>query len=456
KDVYNTLTCQARDRIKGLSQVAELLNNLQNKKEYTVTYSVNNNRLHSLFFTISNSLTAFKRYPEIVLMDSTYKTNHFGMPLLLNSGFDAMGSTFLIASGLISNETQLKQIAGDATINQIQTILTDKDLAMLSSVRNELSHANYQLCIWHLEQNLIKNLTGKLSNRFLAFSKDFKVTMMQNTKEMFETSWNHLLIEYPEVESYMNEQWKPFTYMWAYCFTNKNTNYGIRTTQRSEASNAHLKRLLGYTIPLPELINALDKLSYQQLQQQYNLAKIKNYSIKKQDNLFKVYYENNHKHTVHQTDTILVCSCDYTIQFSLPCRHIIALYIVNQKKISIDYIGERWIVDTNDRVQFRQQIITSNEFSASTEDFVSTVDSVSTINSASTANSVSTTDSIISTIDPRSTSNFVPTADFVSTDNSISILTTPTTELANYSNQQISRSTGTADLLKEIEAICNR
>ncbi|CAG8663452.1 7299_t:CDS:1, partial [Racocetra fulgida] len=39
--------------------------------------------------------------------------------------------------------------------------------------------------------------------------------------------------------------------------------------------NTHLKRLLGHTAPLPELINALEKLSRHQLQnsqyQQYRL-----------------------------------------------------------------------------------------------------------------------------------------------------------------------------------------
>ncbi|CAG8671174.1 9695_t:CDS:2 [Cetraspora pellucida] len=215
KDVYNALNYQARDRIKGLSQVAELLNNLQNKDKYKITYSVKNNRLHSLFFTTSDSLMTFEHYSEVILMDSTYKTNRFGMPLLLISGVDAMGITFLIASRLISDETvlsfcwvlqQLKQIAGNTIINKIQTILTDKDLVLLSSICNELSHVKHQLCIWHLEQNLIKNLTKKLGNKFTAFSKDFKTTMIQNTEELFKPSWDQLLIMYPEVESYMNEQ----------------------------------------------------------------------------------------------------------------------------------------------------------------------------------------------------------------------------------------------------------
>ncbi|CAG8597885.1 16491_t:CDS:2, partial [Cetraspora pellucida] len=51
-------------------------------------------------------LTMFKCYPEVVLIDSTYKTNQFGMPLLLISEVDIMSTTFLIASGLLVDKTQ--------------------------------------------------------------------------------------------------------------------------------------------------------------------------------------------------------------------------------------------------------------------------------------------------------------------------------------------------------------
>ncbi|CAG8684043.1 8594_t:CDS:2, partial [Racocetra fulgida] len=265
KDVYNTLNRHSRDRIKGLSQVAELLNNLHNKKEHIITYSINNNRLHCLFFTTHPALLMF-------------------------NGVDVMGITYLIASVLLANETtltfhwalqQLKQVAGDEVINKIRTVVTDRDLAILPVISNELPH-------------------------------------------------NHLLEEYPEANKYM-KQWKSISHMWAHCYTNKNVNYGIRTTQRSEDSNAYLKRLLGHTVPLPELVNMLEKLSRHQLEQsqyqQYRLRgstrqhcpkllknvsmviadftysllidqynKVASYSVQKQNaNLFKVFneYHNN-------------------------------------------------------------------------------------------------------------------------------------------------------------------
>ncbi|CAG8584324.1 17194_t:CDS:1 [Cetraspora pellucida] len=105
KDIYNTLSHHSCDYVKGLSQTAELLKGLNDNNKYMFTYSVNNNRLHCLFFTTHSAVAKFKQYPEVLLIDAIYKTNLFGMPLLLISGIDAMNITFLIASRLLTNET---------------------------------------------------------------------------------------------------------------------------------------------------------------------------------------------------------------------------------------------------------------------------------------------------------------------------------------------------------------
>ncbi|CAG8777765.1 9275_t:CDS:2, partial [Dentiscutata erythropus] len=194
KDVYNALNNQSKDYVNGLSETANLLNSLSNNDEYKVTYLINNGKLYCLFFTTHSALVMFKYYPEILLMDSTYKTNHFGIPLLLICGIDAI---------------------------------------------------------------------------------DFKTTIVESDENQFNILWNCLLTKHPEAKTYMVEQWKHFIYIWVYCYINKNINYGIRTTQQSEASNVHLKCLLSHTVPLPKLISALKKLSNHQLQhpqyQQYRL-----------------------------------------------------------------------------------------------------------------------------------------------------------------------------------------
>ncbi|CAG8690699.1 1467_t:CDS:1, partial [Cetraspora pellucida] len=353
------------------------------------------------------------------------------MPLLLISGIDVMGITFLIASGLLTNETipsycwifrQLKELIGDTTFYSIQTLLTDREHALISAVRTEAPHIKHQLCIWHVEQNIIKNLNNKLKERFISFIKDFKVIMFEAIEKQFEVLWDRLLAEYPEANSYMTDQWKPLAQMWACCYTNKNVNYGIRTTQRSEASNAHLKRLLGHTVPLPELINALEKLTCYQLQrsqyQQYRLRgsirqqcpellkdisivvsdfvyslileqynKATSYNVERQDaNLFHVYHDEDRKYNVYQTDTGYICCCDYSTQFSLPCRHILSVHIVNKKVMSVGYIGARWIVspagfdidmsqsEENNFTEFTAGSSPTNFSNEPSNDFLATID----------------------------------------------------------------------------------
>ncbi|CAG8525140.1 5736_t:CDS:2 [Cetraspora pellucida] len=191
--------------------------------------------------------------------------------------------------------------------NEYLTLVNNGNLALISAVRTELLHVKHQLCIWHVEQNIVKNLNNKFKDKFIAFSKDFKAVMLEPMVDQFNTQWDHLIIEYTEA---------------------------IRTTQQSEATNAYLKCLLGYTAPLPELINAIEMLSYVSLAvsdfvytlllEQHNMALT--YDIKRQEaNLY-------------------ICSCNYNVQFALPYRHVLAVHIANKEILSLNYIGTHWVI----------------------------------------------------------------------------------------------------------------
>ncbi|CAG8812887.1 6042_t:CDS:2, partial [Cetraspora pellucida] len=261
---------------------AELLNNLNTNNEYRVTYLVNNKKLHCLFFTIRIALSTFNYYPEILLLDSTYKTNN---------------SEFCWAFH------QLKEIIEDKMFYNIRTIVIDSDSALISAVRTEMSHAKHQLC-------------------------------------------DCLLDKYPEAYSYMVEQWKPY-----------------------KATNVHLKRLLGHMTPLPDIHQQcpeflkevsiiISDFVYALLLEQYTM--INNYDIKKQEaGLLHVYYNEHHEHTIYQVNNSYICFCDYNTQFALPCRHVLAVHVINKKSLNVDYIGLCWIITS---VRFTVSEKQSNNF----------------------------------------------------------------------------------------------
>ncbi|CAG8743303.1 14827_t:CDS:2, partial [Cetraspora pellucida] len=204
---------------------------------------------------------------------------------------------------------------GDITVHSIRTLVTDRDLALISAVRTELPHVKHQLCVWHIEQNIIKNLNSKLKDKFIAFNKDFKAVMVEAVEEKFNILWDCLLTEYSETSSYIMEQWKPYD--------------NIIRQQCPEL--------------LVDISMVVSDFVYTLFLEQYNMAA--SYDINKQNvGLFQVYRNEDHKHTIYQTDAGYICFCNYNTQFSLPCHHIFTVHIADKEVMNVNYIGARWIV----------------------------------------------------------------------------------------------------------------
>ncbi|CAG8753535.1 13862_t:CDS:1, partial [Dentiscutata erythropus] len=158
--------------------------------------------------------------------------------------------------------------------------------------------------------------------------------------------------------------------------------------------------MLSHTVPLPELISVLKKLSHHQLQhsqyqqyhlcrsirqqcsellkdisivisdfvysillEQYNIATM--YKIEMQEGgILQVYHNESYKYIVYQVETEYTCSCDYSTQYLLPCHHVFAVHITNKRAVSIDYIGTRWIISLTrfNIIQPRHDLTNTDEF----------------------------------------------------------------------------------------------
>ncbi|CAG8609029.1 9323_t:CDS:1, partial [Cetraspora pellucida] len=97
----------------------------------------------------------------------------------------------------------------------------------------------------------------------------------------------------------------------------------------------------------PELLKDVSVIvsdfAYSLLLDQHNLAVT--YKVERQEiSLLHVYHHEDCKHIVYQTDDNYACSCDYNVQFSLLCCHVLAVHIANNKVLCADYIGARWVI----------------------------------------------------------------------------------------------------------------
>jgi hypothetical protein len=82
KDIYNLLASLRLEELNGKTPVEWLLNKLE-ELNYSPEKHINPDtyQLERLFFIHPDAIELWKQHPDIVLMDCTYKTNRFRMPL---------------------------------------------------------------------------------------------------------------------------------------------------------------------------------------------------------------------------------------------------------------------------------------------------------------------------------------------------------------------------------------
>jgi hypothetical protein len=93
-DIYNERFRDRQEHLGDYPPLEALLDELKGDGYWIVKWSEANGHLEFLFFASSPQVELMQWYPDILLMDSTYKTNPYGMPLLHFGGTSPMNSFF--------------------------------------------------------------------------------------------------------------------------------------------------------------------------------------------------------------------------------------------------------------------------------------------------------------------------------------------------------------------------
>ena len=95
-------------------------------------------------------------YNDVILIDATYKTNKFRMPLLVVAGISPEGRTFLIGFGVLHSEAEVHvNWVLDKLFSYLekkpQIICTDSCPTLKKVLSNVLPESTHLLCGWHVE-----------------------------------------------------------------------------------------------------------------------------------------------------------------------------------------------------------------------------------------------------------------------------------------------------------------
>lgn len=147
-----------------------------------------------------------------------------------------------------------------ATSNTIPRIIfTDADAALHNAIKAQFSDSQLASCIFHIKQNLKKNVRPKLQSDYSNFIVEFDKVRNSLSKQEFYAKWEALLCKYPAAQPYLHDNLYPLHYSWAKCYVNRIFNAGMQSTQRVEGMNSVLKRLIDRHSTLCELFHDIEK-----------------------------------------------------------------------------------------------------------------------------------------------------------------------------------------------------
>ncbi|XP_074296481.1 protein FAR1-RELATED SEQUENCE 5-like [Silene latifolia] len=202
-------------------------------------------RLVSLFWCDSMMREDYKIYGDVLIFDTTYRTNRYNLicaPFVgvNNHWKNVMFGCAFIADEKIESFVWLLETFKEAMSNKSPTtIFTDQDHAIANAIQQVFPESRHRLCLWHLQKNAVSHF-GTLRT-CQGFKEAFNKCLSGcSNEEEFQTCWDNMVATY-ELERNPNYPWFTRVYdirnKWCTALSKDFFSAGILSSKRSESTN---------------------------------------------------------------------------------------------------------------------------------------------------------------------------------------------------------------------------
>jgi MULE transposase domain len=256
--------------MKHHTPAAACLNLLDELKFYKDFEVGDDNRIQRLFFTDPKPIELAKAHSDILMLDCTYQTNKYGLPLLNIIGASSLHKTTQVGLAFLSGEAEhdfdwvmraLRGLFEEYQIRLPRTIITDRQLALMNALEIRFPESNYLLCRWHFNKCVlakerttihkqVKGKDDKGNETFfdradtLNFMHRFYHCIDADEVDDFERERDSLMTDYPCMRAYFNKNWWPYKERLARCYTNRYRHFGEQCSSCCEGQHSRIKRWL--------------------------------------------------------------------------------------------------------------------------------------------------------------------------------------------------------------------
>jgi hypothetical protein len=286
EDIKNTLKKErslVAAQSEGFTDIGVAVDFLKQKAEnfgWRYALQHDGNTLKSLVWCSSSMISAVNEFPDVAIIDSTYKKCNSNMPLVIMVVPDTNGVTRIAACGLFAREQRseyefLFSFLKDEVGWVPKVLFSDAEPGLLSYIEGQTDIRGF-LCLWHLLENFRRNLVGNLRanfhetlNRLIlirnitcidTFQKEFNEFIMaleQLTEDVEGSSVNGRA-----AASYLKLVLKErANYGWAKAHMSGYFTFDINSTSRVESINRVVGRALSSRSTAQQVIEEMDKIA---------------------------------------------------------------------------------------------------------------------------------------------------------------------------------------------------
>ena len=260
QDIYNRIANVRRDACEGQSPIQALANQLDKEGFWSRIQFAPDGRVTTVLFAHPDSICYLQVYPEALLLDCTYKTNKYGMPLLDMIGVDASQRSFCIAFAFLSGETEedytwalsrLKSLYELHNTKFPSVILTDRCLAVMNAASALFPSSAMLLCVWHANKGVLARCQPAFpdAEEWKTFYNFWHSIINSPTEEDYTKRLAEMQEKYvPQHSSevgYIKETWLiPFKEKLVRAWVDQSAHFGNTATSRVEGIHALIKSYL--------------------------------------------------------------------------------------------------------------------------------------------------------------------------------------------------------------------
>lgn len=386
RDIYNTREQLRQKNLAGRTPIQALIDELK-EGDFIYEYECDNTGcIIYLFFAHNESVTLTRQYSSVLLMDCTYKTNKFKMPLLNIVGITSFNTTFYSCFIFMKGEEKadyqwaLTHVARlfDG-IPKPGVIVTDRELALMNALETTFPDSANLLCLWHISKNILKNCKSQFSketenennDEWQLFLEKWNDIVQSVTENEFNEKWQTFYSTYANksrIITYFENTWMPWKEKFVKAWTNEFLHLGTTVTSRVEGAHSTLKANLQVSTGDLYRIHMIISLMVTNHKKEINNMIASNRihfpifthnnplyaNIKGKVSIFALKkIDEQYKKAIHATvqKPLPPCTKSFSKIMGLPCAHYIQHLDSNQSLILNDIHKHWWIQEYSSVLQ---------------------------------------------------------------------------------------------------------